>query len=409
MAGGQGGQGALSGRRVLELADASGAYCGKLMADLGADVIKVERPGGDPSRQIPPFWRDARGDDTSFSFLYANTSKRGVTLDPARPEGRAILEQMARSADVVVETFPPGQLDALGLGYEALRLVNPRLVLTSITGFGQSGPHRDYRCSDLVASALGGALYVTGEEDDPPVTLAGSQAHISACTFAAVSSLVALLHASRTGSGQHVDISMQEAVTSVTHICGAGKWLDDGIVPRRRGTGLFASVPSGAYPCSDGLVYLMVNRPHHWKALAEWIHEETGNEEVLDPIFEGPSSRRQEHRELLDLFISEFTRGLTVDEVYHEGQRRHIAFTPVNTAAAVARDPHLDARGYFVSVAHPDAGALHQPGAPYRLARTPWAVRRPAPRVGEHNQDVYGGELGISDERLRALRDSGVV
>ena len=366
-------------------------------------------PAATRARRVPPFWRGEAGDDTSFAFLHANTSKRGITLDVARPEGRDLFARLARTADVVVETLPPGRLDALGIGYAALRRANPRLVLTSITPFGQTGPQRDYQSSDLVASALGGALYVTGEADDPPVVLAGSQAHVSACSFAAVASLVALLHASRTGEGQHVDVSVQEAVTAVTHICGVGKWLDDGIVPKRRGAGLFASVPSGAYPCRDGLVYLMVNRPQHWKALAEWIHEETGNEEVLDPMFEGPSSRRQEHRELIDLFVCDLTQRFTAGEVYHEGQRRHIAFTPVSTAADVARDPQLAARGYFVSLEHPSGGRLRYPGAPYRLERTPWALRRPAPRVGEHNREVYVDEVGLSEERLRALRDDGVV
>ena len=403
------GRGALHGRRILELADASGAYCGKLFADMGADVIKIERPGGDPSRHVPPFWRNEVGEGTSFAFLYANTSKRAVTLDLRRPEGHDLFSQLACSADLVVETFQPGHLDALGIGYEELQRLNPRLVLTSITAFGQTGPQRHYRGSDLVASALGGALYVTGEEADPPVVLAGSQAHVSASSLAAVSSLVALLHASRTGRGQHVDVSIQEAVTAVTHICGVGKWLDDGIVPKRRGTGLFASVPSGAYPCNDGLVYLMVNRPHHWKALAEWIHEETGNEEVLDPMFEGPSSRRQEHRELIDLFVCELTQRFAAEQVYHEGQRRHIAFTPVSTAAAVVRDPQLEARGYFVDVEHADGRRLRYPGAPYRHALTPWALRGPAPRVGQHNKEVYEGELGLSAARLGALRDDGVV
>lgn len=394
---------------MLELCDASGAYCGKLLADMGADVIKIEPPGGDPSRRIPPFWKHEAGDETSFAFLYANTSKRGITLDLERPEGRELFVQLAGRADLVIETLAPGKLDALGIGHEALRRIRPELVLTSITPFGQTGPQRDYRGSDLVASALGGALHVIGEADDPPVTLAGEQAYVSACSFAASASLIALLHASRTGMGQHVDVSIQEAMTAVTHICGVGKWLDDGIVPRRRGAGLFASVPSGAYPCLDGLVYLMVNRPHHWKALAEWIHEVTGNEEVLDPMFEGPSSRRQEHRELIDLFVCELTQRFRASEIHHEGQRRHIAFTPISTAADVAHDPQLAAREYFVALEHPGRGALRYPGAPYRLERTPWALRRPAPRLGEHDRQVYVDELGLADERFEALRNDGVV
>ncbi len=400
---------ALRGRRILELADEKGMYCGKLLADMGADVIKIERPGGDPTRDVAPFWGDEAGAERSLSFLYLNTSKRGVTLDLTRPEGQELFRSLARGVDLVLETHPPGYLNRLGLGHEMLKRENPRLVLTSITGFGQTGPYRDFRSSDLVANALGGAMYVTGEEEDPPVRLAGSQAHVAASTCAAVSSMIALYCASATGRGQHVDISLEEVTASVSHICGVGKWLDDGIIPKRRGTGLFASVPSGTYSCKDGLVYLMINRPLHWQALAQWINEVTGNREVLDAMFEGPSSSRIPYRELLDLFISELTSRFSVDEIYHEGQRRHIAFTPVNTAAAVARDPQLSERGYFVDVEHDGSGELRYPGAPYRLSETPWRLSRRAPGVGEHNQEVYCGELGVSEERLRALARDAVV
>jgi benzylsuccinate CoA-transferase BbsE subunit len=399
--------GALSGRRVLELADEKGVYCGKLLADMGADVIKIERPGGDATRSIPPFWQDHP--DQSLFFLYMNTSKRGLTLDITHPEGQVLFKKLARTADVIIETFPPGHLDALGLGYDTLREANRRLVLTSITGFGQTGPHRGFASSDLVSSALGGAPYVTGVEEDPPVTLAGSQAHVVAALFAAVSSLIALYRSAVSGEGQHVDISVEEAIVSATHICGVGKWLDDGIIPRRRGTGLFASVPSGAYPCKDGLVYLMVNRPLHWKALAQWISEITGNREVLNPTFEGPSSNRQPYRDLLDIYVCDLTSRLTVGEAYHEGQRRHLAFTPVNTAAAVAEDAHLAARGYFVDVEHPGSATLRYPGAPYRHAETVWRIARHAPAVGEHNEEIYGRELGMTHETLRALAADGVI
>ncbi len=252
-------------------------------------------------------------------------------------------------------------------------------------------------------------MYVVGEGEDPPVRLAGSQAHMMASTYAAVSSMIALHRSAISGEGQHVDISVEEATVSVSHICGVGKWLDDGIIPRRRGTGLFASVPSGAYPCSDGMIYLMVNRPLHWQALARWIHEVTGNQEVLDPMFEGPSSARQPYRELLDLFISELTSRFTVEEIYHEGQARHIAFTPVNTAAAVACDAHLTAREFFVGVEQPGGGTLRYPGPAYRHSGTPWCISSPAPAVGEHNEEIYRGELGVAGEQLRSLEEAGVI
>jgi benzylsuccinate CoA-transferase BbsE subunit len=376
---------------------------------MGADVIKIEPPGGDATRHQPPFWEDKPDPDGSLFFLYMNASKRGVTLDLTRSEGQNIFKQLAGTADIIVETFPPGHLDALGVGYDTLRQDHPELVFTSITGFGQTGPYRHYASADLVAGALGGAMYVTGAAEDPPVTLAGSQTHIMASTYAAVSSMMALRHATRSGEGQHVDISVEETTASVTHICGVGKWLDDHIIPKRMGTGLFASVPSGAYRCKDGLIYLMINRPAHWKALAEWISEVTGNDAVREPLFDGPSSNRYASRDLIDFYISDLTSRYRVDEIYQEGQRRHIACTPVNTAAAVARDPHLAARNYFVEVAHAERGTLRYPGAPYRHSATPWRITRPAPRIGEHNDEIYRRELGLATNTIRTFSQSGII
>jgi crotonobetainyl-CoA:carnitine CoA-transferase CaiB-like acyl-CoA transferase len=385
---------ALAGRRVLEIADEKGVYCGKLFADMGADVVKIETPGGDATRDLPPFWKDTPHPERSLFFLYTNTNKRSVTLDLQRPEGQDLFRALAQTADVVIETLPPGRLDELGVGYAALSRQNPALVLTSITGFGQTGPYRDWKTADIVANALSGVMHVTGDADDPPVTLAGAQAYFMASTYAATSSAIALHHASTTGKGQHVDISVHEVMASVSHICGAGKYLDDGIVPRRMGTGLFASVPSGTYPCTDGLVYLMINRPLHWQALARWIAEVTGNDAVKEAIFDGPSSNRQPYRDLLDVYISDLTSRFSVEQIYQEGQRRHIAFTPVNGAVAVVRDAHLAARQFFTEVDHPELGTLRHPGAPYKHTVTPWRIARPAPRIGEHNEEVYGGELG---------------
>jgi len=404
-------RGALFGRRVLELADAKGMYCGKMLADMGADVIKIERPGGDPTRRLPPLSKSAapeRGEQSLY-FLYHNTSKRSVTLDLGHTEGRALYRLLAAGADLIVETTAVGYLESLGLGYAEHARWRPEIVLTSITEFGQTGPRCRARGSDFVAAALGGASYVTGDPADPPVTLAGWQSYAMASAYAAASSMIALLFASASGRGQHVDVSVQETTASVSHICGVGKYLDDGIVPKRFGTGLFASVPSGAYRCRDGMVYLMVNRPAHWKALAQWIHEVTGNQEVLDPMFEGPSSNRQAYRELLDLFITEMTERMTVEEVYRDGQDRHIAFTPVQSLGDVVRDPHLAARGYFVDVQQPGLGAVRMPGAPYHHRLTPWAVRRPAPQAGQHNEQVYCDELGLSREELARLRAGGIL
>lgn len=392
---------ALAGLRVLELADETGWYCGKLLADLGAEVLKMEPPGGETARTLPPVRRAAHDPSlASAAFVAMNTNKGSVVCDLATEAGRDRVAALAADADAIVETLAPGTLDALGLGYDRLRAANPRLVWTSITSFGQSGPYRDFAGGDLVASALGGALHVTGDGDDPPVRLAGNQAGITASLSAAAATLIALRHAARTGRGQRVDVSLLEAVVSATHICGIGKWRDDGIVPRRNGTGLFASVPSGTYPCRDGLVYLMVNRPRHWQALATWIAEVTGSDTVRDPIFEGPSSRRIPYRDLVDTYVADLTSRFTVAEVYHEGQRRHLAFTPVSTAPEVAADPHLAARDFFANVTQADGTTARMAGAPYRLAETPWSITRPAPEVdADRNVDAARDQRPVPGPR----------
>jgi len=371
----------LAGIRVLEVGGASGAYCGKLLADLGAEVVKIEPPGGEAGRGRPG----------SF-FAYANTNKRSVVLDLDARRGCSEFRRLAATADLLLETGTAGEWDSRGLGYERLSRLRPSLVWTSITPFGRTGPHAEFAGADIVIAALGGSMHVTGEPEDAPVVVAGNQSFIAASTCAAVASLIALHEARRSGRGQFVDVSALEVMAAVTHICGAAKYLEDGIVPRRFGSALFSSVPSGAYRCADGrLVYLMVNRPSHWKALAAWVNETTGNAEILDPMFEGPSSARQPYRELLDIFLGELFLRSSAADAYREGQRRHLAITPVNGALDVAADRHLRARRFFASVVQADGTTARMPGAPYRMARTPWKIARRLPRAGEHTTRVMRG------------------
>jgi crotonobetainyl-CoA:carnitine CoA-transferase CaiB-like acyl-CoA transferase len=387
--------GALTGRRILETGGGAAAYCTKLLADLGAQVIKLEPPGGEAGRCEAPLLAGAAGH--SIPFLYLNANKQSVVADLDTSEGQETFRALAAASDIVVDAHPTDFLEDRGLGYAALAAANPQLVLTSISGFGRTGPYRSFRSNDLVASALGGAMVVIGDPADPPVRLAGSQADIATATCAAASSLIALRHCQHSGRGQLVDIAANEVVAAVTHVTGVGKWLDDGVIPIRNGTGLTAAAPSGAYACIDGLVYLMINRAAHWKALAQWIHEVTGNEEVLSPLFDGPSSARLPYRELLDLFIGELTATLRVDEAYHEGQRRHIAFSPANTAADVLASEHLAARGFFTNLPVPGRGAesLKSPGAPYQHASTPWRIRTAAPLLGEHTGASFAARAAV--------------
>ncbi len=378
--------GALGHLRVLDLTSSRAAYCGKLLADLGADVIKVEPVDGDPGRREQPLFGGPEG--PSLPFLYENANKRSVSLDLESDGDRDRFRALAAESDLILESLPVGTLERLGLDYPALSADHGGLVLTSVSGFGQTGPAREARSNDLIASAMGGAMTSIGDPNDPPVRLAGHQADIITASVAASASLIALHHRDRSGQGQHVDVSSLEVVTAITHIAGVGKWLEDGIIPKRVGTGLVASVPSGAYRCKDGLVYLMVNRPAHWKALADWIHEVTRNEEVLMEEFHGPSSSRLPYRELLDVFIGDLTIQLTVDEAYHEGQRRHIAFTPIHTAERIAVDPQLVDRNFFAALELENGRELMVPGAPYRPARSGWKTARRAPGIGEHDDAI---------------------
>lgn len=404
---------ALEGVRVLEIADERGVYCGKLLADMGADVVKVEEPGGDLTRNIPPFWGDEPGPDRSLPFLYMNTNKRSVTLDLTRAKGQVAFRELAKTADILLETSDPGYMDSLGLGYARLKKENPGLIYTSISGFGQTGPRKDFKSSNIVAAALGGAMYATGDKDGPPVVVPGSEAYLSASEYAAAGSLIALYYRLQTGEGQLVDISMMEAIAACAALVGPTKWLDDHIVTERMGGKNYHAAPSGAYTCKDGLIYITAHRAQHWKALAEWIHEVTGITEVLDPIFDGVSSMREPNRDLLDMYVSDFTSRSTVAEIFHEAQKkRHITVSPVYDFKGVTEDPHFKARGYFIEVEHGVTGKLKYPGAPYRFSGTPWAVRRPAPKVGEHNGYSFDQEPGISRNgavEFKSTRPNGVT
>lgn len=399
------GEGALAGLRIVEIGDEKGVYCGRLLAAFGAEVIRVEPPGGDAARRLRPVVDTPDGQPISLPFFYWNAGKRSIVLDLALPNDRRRFLGLVQRSDVVVESGPPGWVEKAGVGFEVARRLHPALVWTSITDFGSNGPRAHWRGSDLVVGAAAGALFVTGYPEDPPVRLAGSQQYVMASVYGAVATLVAVQAARRSGRGQRVDLSAQEAVASVSHISGAGKYLDDGILPRRMGNTLFAPVPSGAYRCRDGFVYLTVNRPAHWAALAAWIAEVTGNRAVCDPLFEGPSANRIPYRELIDAYVNELTETMTMKEAFLEGQRRHIAITPVYDALQVLADPQLRSREFFVETADTPKGRWKVPRAPFRMSITRPRVLTALPRVGEDatylEQVLSGPARGAGDPQGR--------
>ena len=384
---------ALGHLRVLDLAGPLGQHCSKLMADMGADVIKVEPPEGDSARYVAPFAKDNRHPDGSLYFLSFNTNKRSVTLDLTSRRGRDLLRRLAATADVLVESFSPGYMDDLGLGYKSLSRVNPALVMTSVTPFGQTGPYKDFLGTDLVAQALGGLMYIQGDDTKPPCAAPSEQAYQLASVHAAYGTLAALQYRRKTGRGQHVDVSMHEAVSHV--LFTLARYAFNGEIVRRAGKLITAAPPpSTYYQCKDGkYVSMSVILPHQWKILVDW----TGSETLADPVWEDRVFRNA-NQDVVVEEVAEFVRQFTREEFVKEAQNHHLSAIPINTLEDVVHSPQMKDRGYFVKNSHPLVGEHSYTGAPYLFSETPWRVHRPAPLLGQHQ-----------DEVLQELKETTVV
>ena len=381
--------GALANVRVLDLADESGAYCGKLLADMGADVIKVEPPAGVAMRGIGPFFAgtEARITDPNRSlfFWHYNTNKRSVTLDVNSPAGRERFVRLADTADLVIETGAPGHLESLGIGYTMLAARNQRLTVVSITPFGQSGPYRDYRASDLIAQALGGMVYVNGFPDQPPLQGLGLQAYHSASTYAAIGALLALLARQRTGRGQWVDVSLQECVAAcVEH--ASSFFHQDGSIAERQGS-LHWTRYFRVGRCADG--YVMHCTLGDWTSLIEWVKADGKAQDLGDPVWDDFNHRRDRCSHLFDV-LDAWAADYRVADLVEGAQLRRIPYAPVLAPETLPQNPQLIERGFFVPVRHDELGTtVTYPGAPYMFSATPWRIRRTPPLAGEHNAEVF--------------------
>jgi crotonobetainyl-CoA:carnitine CoA-transferase CaiB-like acyl-CoA transferase len=413
--------GMLTGYRVLDLCGPEGLICGKLLADLGAEVIKVEPPGGDAARTIGPFFGDDPDPAGSLSWLAYNTGKRGITLDLERPEGRDLFLELIARSDAVVESFSPGHLDRLGLGYDRLAADHPGLVLTSIRPVGDFGPYRDWLGSDLVLWALSGLLFICGDPDRPPVRISLPQAWQHAGVDAATGTVMALFHRGRTGPGQRVQVSALKAMERVAYTAHI-LWDARGKVLRRPGSGLKIPPRGTSTPviwaCRDGFVafYLFggamgaVSNP----ALTGWMAEEgLASPAMLNldwPRFDiGRTPQEDIDRDIVSP-IAEFFRGHTQAELWEEGVRRRVMVYPVNDAQGVLGGEHLQERGFWVKMEHPELDAtLTYPGPFIKTPGDLCQVRGPAPGIGQHNEQVYGELLGLSPEDINGLLRQGVI
>ena len=412
----QGSGGPFSGLRILELGDEKGQWLGKLMGDMGADVIKIEPPGGANARTVGPFYDDLPNRERSLYFWHYNTSKRGVTLNLDTEDGREIFRKLASTADVVIETFKPGYLESIGLDYHNLKQQNPSLIMTSITPFGQTGPWRDFASSELTHLAAGGQMACCGysEEDfpdAPPIAGGGGQAWHMGCHFGYIATASALLYRTMTGTGQYIDVSIHEAcaLTTEAHV---NTYIYNGQIVKRR-TGRHASVePNQAsqHMCADGkylnvaaqiLTKLTDERLH---VLGEWMKELGLAADLIDEKYKNPDVITD--NELFLYFIANMSR----DDIYHGGQRRGFNMGAIRSPDELLEDPHLQDRGFWEKVEYPEVGkAFLHPGPGGIFNGSPWRISRRAPLVGEHNQEIFCEEMGMSPTELAVMAEGNIV
>ncbi len=395
---------ALDGIGVLDLSDGvSGSYCAKMLASFGAEVIKLERPGtGDSTRSMGPFPDDIPHPEKSAAFLYHNTGKKSVTLDIETSSGRDLLRQLVASADVLVENFQPRVLPELGLDYPALSAINPRLVMTSITGFGQTGPYRDFRMESIAGYALGGHQYINGEPDREPLQGPGPQPEYLGGIHGFFGTLTGLYSREDTGRGHHVDVSIMECLAGF-HQFTVIRYTYGGEIKRRTGNRYESNYPITIYPCKDGHVALSASSPMQQELLYALVEMPDLAE---DPRFNNPLDRTT-NADAFDERLMPWFRQRTREEIFHTCSQWRVPCAPVTHPGELLDDPHFRERDFWTEIDHPVAGPLPYPGAPFRLSETPWQPGR-APLLGEHNREIYG-RLGYGKEDLVRLRQGGVI
>ena len=412
--------GPFAGIRVLELANETGQFCGKLLGDLGADVVKIEPPGGEPCRRIGPFVDDIPHPDRSLSFWYYNTSKRGITLDIGTTDGRALFRRLAATADVILETFRPGHLTSLTCDYAALSRQNPSLILCSLTPFGQTGPWRDYLSSDLLHMAAGGEMASCGyDESDapnaPPVAPGGGNAWHMGCHFAYMAIIAALVHRSVSGRGQYIDASIHEACALTTEAAIANYVYRGEVLQRHTGRHHSAGQsPRTQFRASDGnYVCALVGgrlNPRYMRQLADLLDTNGMAGDLRDPKYQDQAVISANTSHIVDGLIASFIASLPAEEVYHRAQERGFTWGAVRAPEQLLDDPHLSDRLFWKEVEHPELGrSVIYPGEAAIYSGSPWRISRRAPLIGEHNPEILCGELELSSGELTVLMENHVI
>jgi benzylsuccinate CoA-transferase BbsE subunit len=398
----------LSPYTVLDLTDDRGELAGMVLGDLGADVIKVEPPLGSSSRRMAPFLKDAPERERSLRFFAFNRNKRGITLNLTGDDGRAALLRLVETADFLIESARPGEMDELGLGFDALRSANPRLVYVAITPFGQDGPYAEFASSDLTLAAMGGSMALHGLPSRPPVRVTVPQVWLHAATEAAVAALTAHARMLQTDEAQFVDVSAQTAmVWTMLHARVAhaiqGSDFNRGGSALQLGT---MSLPL-VYECADGYVVMLPNGAALVKMVPWLVEDDVVPEEWIEGedwatydirLLQG-KPLRYGIEETLDA-VARYCRRYTKQELLERGLKESVTVAPVNTVEELARFRHLEERGYWLMAPLPDGRRVPAPGVFARMSETPMAVRRWAPKLGEHNDEILGRTLGLSSDEI---------
>jgi crotonobetainyl-CoA:carnitine CoA-transferase CaiB-like acyl-CoA transferase len=395
--------------KIIELGQGvAPAFCAKLFAGLGAEVIKIEPPGGDVLRTRGPFAGDEPGLERSGLFAYVNMSKLGVTLDIGSERGRALFLDLARNADILIENNAPAWMAAHGLDYERLHAIAPALIVTSITAFGQDGPWRDYAANDFIVQHAGGIAYSNGvrardPEAEPPIVIPGYASEFAGGLAAAAGTMCALFVRDATGEGEHVDVALQEVLAMHLQVdCARVTYA--GEVPRRDASAQPPIPYVGQQPVADGYVDFVVRTEEHWRRFVAVL----GNPEWANNELFATMASRSQYWDALEPLIQQETKHFGKEDLFRKSQANGVSAAAVYTVEDAARSGHFADRGCFVEHEHPAIGRMRTPGPPVRLAGEQQAVRRPAPRLGEHNNEVFA-RLGLSDADVASLRAEGIV
>jgi benzylsuccinate CoA-transferase BbsE subunit len=422
------GEGMLSPYRVLDLTNERGFLTGKLLGDLGADVIKIEKPQGDPARRLGPFYHDIPHPEKSLYWMGFNSNKRGITLNIETADGKEIFKKLCKTADIVIESFDPGYMDKLGLGYAVLSQINPGIIMASITGFGQSGPYRDYKAPDIVLWALSGLAYVTGDPDRPPLSPSYPVSYFFSAIHAVIGSLVALYNRGITGRGQYVDVVTLLGLAWATGPEVQGLWPTNKEIVKRTGRiwprpQLSASgeinyinVPL-IYPCKDGGVkffpFVEPGMLPSTNGLTQWVIEEGVASETLKNVDWSTWNWQTTTQDTVDEITQSFGRFFlkhTKAELWEGAQEKGIQLYPVFTPKDMLNFPQLSIRKYWQEIEHPELGTnLIYPGAFAKLADGSCKISQRAPLIGEHNEEIYVREMGLSAEELLFLKQANAI